>query len=245
MKLTYGAGAALVTGGTGGIGSEVVRTLAACSIPTAFTWRSREDEARQVAASAAGSAPVKAFRWASSDAAAARGIAERTAEELGPLRYFVSCSGIAGTRAFHAFDEEAWKHMLDANLTSTIAIARAAVTPMMKAGSGRIVLTGSVSGLRGMKGHSVYAATKAALSGFARALAQECAGFGVTVNCVAPGWVDTPMLPAELKAEVLRTIPAGRIGAPADVAALIAFLLSEQAAYITGQTLVVDGGLSA
>lgn len=244
MNLTWGKGAALVTGGSGGIGSEVVRTLASCGIPVGFTYRSRADEARRVIESADGST-IKAWAWASPDAQSARVLAEQAASELGAVRYFVSCSGVAETRAFHSFEEDAWKRLLDANLTSVIALSRAALMPMMKAGSGRIVLTGSVSGLRGMKGHSVYAATKAALTGFTRALAQECAGFGVTVNCVAPGWIDTPMLANELKQEVVRSIPAGRIGAPADVASLIAFLLSDQAAYITGQTLVVDGGLSA
>lgn len=248
MRLTYAAGTALVTGGSGGIGAAVVSVLAEAGIPVGLTYRSRGASAEAVVRNNEGKAPVRAYAWGGASAEEASGLAARVTTEVGPIRYLICCSGIAQNAAFHALSEPEWLDLIQTNLTGTIALARAAVTPMMKAGFGRIVFTGSVSGLRGIKGHSVYAATKAGLHGLARALAQECSGFGVTINCVAPGFIDTPMLedvPDRAKDDLARRIPIGRLGSAAEVAHLIAFLASEQAAYITGQTLAVDGGLSA
>lgn len=248
MKLTYAPGAALVAGGSGGIGAAVVSTLAEAGIPSGFTYRSRGECAQRIVTENGGRTPLKAYHWGGATAQEASGLAARVAAEVGPIRYLVCCSGIAQEAAFHSMPEEQWLDLIQTNLTGTIALSRAAVTPMMKSGFGRIIFTGSVSGLRGIKGHSVYAATKAALQGFTRALAQECSGFGVTVNCVAPGFIQTRMLermPERTKEDLTRRIPAGRLGTPADVASLIAYLASEQAGYITGQTLAIDGGLSA
>jgi NAD(P)-dependent dehydrogenase (short-subunit alcohol dehydrogenase family) len=248
VRLTYAAGAALVAGGSGGIGAAVVAALSEAGVPAGFTYRSGGDRARAVAATNEGKAPVKAYPWGGPTAEEAAGLAARVAAEVGPIRYLICCSGSAQTSAFHALSEPEWLDLIQTNLTGTIALARAVVTPMLKAGLGRIVFTGSVSGLHGISGHSIYSATKGALHAMTRSLARECSGFGVTVNCVAPGLIETPMLdgmPDRAREDLLKRIPVGRLGTPREVAHLIAFLASEQAAYITGQTLAVDGGLSA
>lgn len=239
MKLIYAAGGALVTGGSGGIGSAVVKMLVATGVPVASTFHRRKD--RSVAG-------VPAFPWSKADAVAAAELVGDVEREIGPLRYLVACAGIAQDRAFYRMDEAEWLDILATNLTANVALVRASITPMMKAGFGRIVLCSSVSGLRGIPGHTVYAASKAGLDAFARSLAKECASFGVTVNTVAPGFIDTPMLDplAEAKRRsLIAGIPAGRFGTPDEVAAGIGFLLSTQAAYVTGQTFAIDGGSSA
>ena len=239
MTLTFAKGGALVTGGSGGIGASVVRMLVADGVAVGTTYNRRKQGVP---------AGVPAFRWSSPDAAAAAGLVAEVEREIGPIRYLVACAGIAQERAFYRLEESEWLEILATNLTANVALARAVVTPMMKAGFGRIVLLSSVSGLRGIPGHTVYAATKAGLDAFARSLAIECAPFGVTVNTVAPGFIETPMLDPlsdQKKRSLVAGIPAGRFGTPDDVSRVVSFLLSEQAAYVTGQTMAVDGGRSA
>jgi 3-oxoacyl-[acyl-carrier protein] reductase len=247
MKLAYREGTALVTGGTGGIGKAVVAVLAEAGLPVGFTYHSRREVAEEMVAAHAGPGPIRTYPLSSSGSRAAEELLRRAAEDLGPVRYLVHCAGIAQESAFFGTAEEDWLRILETNLTSAVALARAAVTPLLKAGFGRIVLLSSVSGQRGIKGHTVYAASKAGLDGFTRSLAQECAPFGVTVNSVAPGFIDTPMLsgvPAVQLEEWRKRIPAGRLGSPEDVANLVAYLMSDQASYVTGQTWLVDGGIS-
>jgi 3-oxoacyl-[acyl-carrier protein] reductase len=138
--------------------------------------------------------------------------------------------------------------MVDLNLKGTFRVTRAAVRRMLTQGGGRVINISSIVGLSGYRGLSVYSATKAALDGFTRSLARELGGKGITVNSVAPGYLMTEMshgLDADDLKQIVRRTPAGRLGEPEDVAAAVLFLASEQAAFITGQVLVVDGGLTA
>lgn len=247
MKLTFREGAALVIGGSGGIGGAVVETLVGAGLPVGFTYRSQRQAAARRARALSGRGRVEAYELAAATAADAGSLAARVEADLGPVRYLVHCAGTGQESAFFGLGEDEWLRILDANLTSAFAVARSVVTPLLKAGFGRLLFLSSVSGLRGLKGHTIYAATKAGLDGFTRALAQECAAFGVTVNSIAPGYIDTPMLagtPAARRKQWLQRIPMGRLGTPAEVAGVVAFLCSEQAAYVTGQTWVVDGGIS-
>jgi len=248
MNLTYGPGAALVTGGSGGIGSCIVRMLATAGVPVGFTYRTRREAADHLVSELPAPARAATYAWGSSDAKSAEGLVRQVSADLGSVRFLVLNAGVVQESAFHTLAEPRWREIIETNLTSAIAVARGAVIPMMKAGTGRIVFISSVSGIRGIKGHTIYAATKAGLDGLTRSLAQECAGFGVTVNSVAPGMIDTPLLdamPGKARDELLSRIPMGRLGRPEEVAGLACYLLSERAAYVTGQTWVIDGGLSS
>jgi 3-oxoacyl-[acyl-carrier protein] reductase len=238
-------GCALVTGGSRGIGAAIAATLAADGWPVAVNYRTGADEARAVVAAveAAGGSAV-ALAGAVADPAAADALVAGAEDALGPLAVLVNNAGIRHDGLAIQLEDSDWDSVLETNLSAAFRLTRRAVRGMVRRRHGRIVNVSSVIGLRANPGQANYAAAKAGLIAMTKTVAVEVARRGVTVNCVAPGLIETAMTEG-LGGDLLAAVPARRAGTPEDVAAAVRFLASEEAAYITGTTLVVDGGLSA
>ena len=235
---------ALVTGATGGIGAEIARTLHAQGAHVVLSG-TRENVLRDLAGGLGERVSMAPADL--SDSAAVDGLIEAAEAAAGsPLDIVVANAGITKDGLLMRMKDEDWETVIKVNLESYFRLARAAMRGMMKRRHGRIIAITSVVGVMGNPGQANYAASKAGMIGFSKALAQEVATRGITVNCVAPGFIESPMTEAlneQQKAGILATIPAGRLGAGADVAAAVAYLASNEAAYVTGQTLHVNGGM--
>ena len=238
---------ALVTGGSRGIGRAIALLLGQEGADVAVCARNVE-AAGEVASEIEGlgrKCLVRACDVADTEQAGA--LIASTIEELGQLDILVNNAGVTRDNLLMRMKEEDWDEVLAINLKGAFNCARAAVRPMLKARGGRIVNITSVVGLQGNAGQANYAASKAGLIGLTKSLARELASRGITANAVAPGLVPETGMTGELAAEVqqqmLSAVPLGRAGTPEDVAHAVAFLASEQAAYITGQVLAVDGGM--
>jgi 3-oxoacyl-[acyl-carrier protein] reductase len=236
---------ALVTGATGGIGAAIARALHAQGAHVVLSG-TRETVLEERAAELG--ARTSAVPANLSDAAAVDGLIEAAEAAAGsPLDILVANAGITKDGLLLRMKDEDWAEVLKVNLESYFRLSRAAMRGMMKRRYGRIIGITSVVGVTGNPGQANYAASKAGMIGFSKALAQEVATRGITVNCVAPGFIESPMTDAlneAQKAQILTTIPSGRLGAGADVAAACAYLASEEAGYVTGQTLHVNGGMA-
>ncbi|MDX2264896.1 MAG: 3-oxoacyl-[acyl-carrier-protein] reductase [Hyphomicrobiales bacterium] len=235
---------ALVTGASGGIGASIVRALQSRGAKVAISGTRRE---KLEALAAELPAPAPALPCDLKDrAAVARLIGEAEAALGGELHILVNNAGVTKDNLFMRMKDEEWDDVIAVNLTSTFALCRAALRNMMRRRYGRIVNIASISGVIGNPGQGNYAASKAGMIGMTKSLAREVASRGITANCVAPGFIETPMT-GELNAKQTETIaaaiPAGVFGKPEDVAAAVVYLSSDEARYVTGETLHVNGGM--
>ncbi|MDP3632956.1 3-oxoacyl-[acyl-carrier-protein] reductase [Phenylobacterium sp.] len=236
---------ALVTGATGGIGAHIARALHAQGAHVVLSG-TREPVLAELAKALGERTSIAPANLA--DAESVDGLIAKAEEAAGaPLDILVANAGITKDGLLMRMKDDDWESVLKVNLESYFRLSRAAMRGMMKRRAGRIIGITSVVGVMGNPGQANYAASKAGMIGFSKALAQEVATRGITVNCVAPGFIESPMTDAlneAQKAQILATIPAGRLGLGSDVAAACVYLASDEAAYMTGQTLHVNGGMA-
>ena len=235
---------ALITGASGGIGGAIAKTLAKAGARTVITG-TREAVLNEMAAEIGENAVPLTANLSDTDAVAS--LVEHAEEAAGPLDILVNNAGITRDQLFMRMKDEDWDAVIQVNLTAAFKLSRAAVKGMMKRRTGRIIQITSVVGTMGNPGQGNYVAAKAGLTGMSKALAQEVASRGITVNCVAPGFIETAMTDALNDAQrtaILSKVPAGRLGGPDDVAAAVRYLASDEAGYVTGQTIHVNGGMA-
>ena len=233
----------LISGGSRGIGRALVEGLAADGWRVAFLYRNSTDAALELQR-ACGALPV---RCDVSDPDAVREAVATVRRELGEIDALINNAGVAHFGLSRDITDAEWRHVVDTNLSGAAYLVREVQADMIRLGTGRVLNIGSMWGKVGASCEVAYSATKAALRGMTMALAKELGPSGITVNCIEPGLIDTEMnahLDAQSRAELIEQTPIGRIGTPADVLACVRFLLSEQAGFITGQCLGVDGGFA-
>jgi 3-oxoacyl-[acyl-carrier protein] reductase len=239
-------GCALVTGASRGIGAAVARALAAEGWPVGVNFRSDREGAERVAAEIelAGGRAL-AVQADVADAAATDGMFEALEQAFGPVLVLVNNAGTRADMLAPQLDDEAWQRVIDTNLSGAFRVTRRALGPMIRNRFGRVVNVASiVGGVKGNAGQANYAASKAGLVALTRSVAAEVGRRSITVNAVAPGLVETDFI-AGVGDDVLALVPARRAGTPDEVAACVRFLASEDASYVNGATLTVDGGLTA
>lgn len=239
--------AAVVTGGTRGIGRAIALMLAEEGADVVFTYARSVEEARSLVEQINElGRKALGLQMDVTDFDKAKELVEKVKAELGSLDILVNNAGIIRDKALMMMSREDWLEVINTNLNGTFNVTRQAIITFLKQKSGSIVNISSVSGVAGMSRQTNYAASKAGIIGFTKSLAKEVAPYNIRVNAVAPGFIETEMLSGlkeSFREELKKTIPLARLGDVKDVAAAVRFLLSDAACFITGQTIVVDGGL--
>ena len=240
-----GGQVALVTGATRGIGEAIAKALAAAGATVVGTATTDDGAAKIAAYLAAAGNGGSGIRLDVTDGAAVDAAIADIDARFGAITILVNNAGITRDNLLLRMKDDEWKQVMDTNLTGVFLCTQAVLKPMLKQKSGRILVITSVVGLGGNAGQANYAASKAGIIGFTKSVAREVASRGITANAIAPGFIDTDMtaaMPEKARAAVFGMIPLGRVGRPEDVAGAAVFLVSDAAAYVTGQVLAVDGG---
>ena len=236
----------LVTGASRGIGAAIAQALGEQGATVIGTATSESGAAAISSAFASANIKGEGMALNVNDAAQIEATLKIISEKYGDVSILVNNAGITRDTLLMRMDDKDWDEVMSTNLTSVFRMSKAVLRPMMKARTGRIISISSVVGHMGNAGQTNYAAAKAGMTGFTKSLAAEVGSRGITVNCVAPGFIDTDMtaeLPEEVTTKMLARIPAGRLGNVKEIAATVAFLASPSAAYITGETIHVNGGM--
>ena len=239
---SLGGKVALVTGGSRGIGAAISRELAEAGARVAVNYRAGQEAAEKLASEIGGLAAQADV----SSADEVQAVVERVESELGDLDILVNNAGVTRDTLIARMSDEDWETVIDTNLRGTFNTSRAVARKMLRRRSGAIVNLSSVVGVHGNPGQANYAASKAGIIGLTKALARELGSRGVRVNAIAPGYISTELtdvLNEEQRGLILGNTPLGRLGEPGDVAGAVRFLCSDEAAFITGEVLLVDGGL--
>lgn len=235
---------ALVTGASGGIGEAVAKSLHGQGA-TVVLHGTRAEKLEALSAELGDRSHVVTANLGDREAVA--GVIDAAAEKAGPVSILVNNAGITRDNLAMRMKDEEWDQVLEVNLTASMILCRAALRNMMKARHGRVISISSIVGVTGNPGQTNYAASKAGMIGYSKSLAQEVASRGVTVNIVAPGFIETPMTDALSDAQkdtLLGRVPAGRLGQVGEIAAAVTYLASDEAAYVTGATIHVNGGMA-
>jgi acetoacetyl-CoA reductase len=233
---------AIVTGGTRGIGEAISVALRDLGMKVAATYAGNEERAREFSERTG----IAAFKWNVGDFEACQEGVRQVEADLGPVDVLVNNAGITRDATMRKMDHAKWQEVIDVNLGGCFNMAKAVFDGMTTRKYGRVVNIGSINGQAGQYGQVNYAAAKSGIHGFTKALAQEGARFGVTVNAIAPGYIDTDMVaavPEDVLGKIVARIPVGRLGHATEIARGVAFLVGDDAGFITGSTLSIKGGL--
>jgi acetoacetyl-CoA reductase len=232
---------AIVTGGTRGIGEAISIALRDMGMEVAANYAGNEERAREFTERTG----IKAYKWNVGDFDACQEGVRHVENDLGPVDILVNNAGITRDATMRKMDHSKWQEVIDVNLGGCFNMAKAVFDGMTGRGYGRIVNIGSINGQAGQYGQVNYAAAKSGIHGFTKALAQEGARFGVTVNAIAPGYIDTDMVaavPEDVLAKIVARIPVGRLGRAEEIARGVAFLCDENGGFVTGSTMSINGG---